>query len=145
MDTLFKQTEEHKFRIKKLETAEEKNITKLNELVQTDDRIVGHINLIDGKITALNEYREKLSTFKHLEQVDNMWEDIEAHTFCLSKLNKQNENLDIAIQKNKEDVEAKIQETNNVIESLTKKIKYMYLIAGGAAGLAIIELVLLLI
>ncbi len=145
VDTLFKQTEEHKFRIKKLETAEEKNITKLNELVQTDDRIVGHINLIDGKITALNEYREKLSTFKHLEQVDNMWEDIEAHTFCLSKLNKQNENLDIAIQKNKEDVEAKIQETNNVIESLTKKIKYMYLIAGGAAGLAIIELVLLLI
>ena len=145
VDTLFKQTEEHKLRIKKLETAEEKNITKLNELVQTDDRIEGHINLIDGKITVLNEYREKLSTFKYLEQVDNMWENIETHTLCLSKLNKQNENLDIAIQKNKEDVEAKIQETNNVIESLTKKIKYMYLIAGGAAGLAIIELVLLLI
>ncbi len=62
---------------------------------------------------------------------------------------KQNDAIVASVQKNKEEVEAKIaasiQETNNTIESLTKKIKYAYWIAGGAAGLAIIELLLLLL
>lgn len=53
------------------------------------------------------------------------------------------------IQKNKENVDGKILNiihTNNAnIESLTKKIKYAYWIAGGSAGLAIIELILLLV
>ena len=38
-----------------------------------------------------------------------------------------------------------IQTANAAIETLTKKVKYAYWIAGGTAGLAIIELILLLI
>lgn len=149
VDGIYKQTEDHKLRIKELEAANGKNTAKLNELAQTDDRILERIGSIDGKINRLNKYQEKLSSFEHLDEVDSIWEGVEKHMSCLAELNKQNENFGIAIQKNKEDVEAKIaaaiQETNSVVESLTKKIKYAYLIAGGAVGLAVIELLLRLL
>ncbi|WP_269088250.1 hypothetical protein [Streptococcus suis] len=38
-----------------------------------------------------------------------------------------------------------VQATNAVIEELTKKVKYAYWIAGGALGLAVIVLILLLV
>lgn len=37
-----------------------------------------------------------------------------------------------------------VQTPNVVVEALTKKVKYAYWIAGGSAGIAIIELILLL-
>lgn len=37
-----------------------------------------------------------------------------------------------------------VQTANVAIEALTKKVKYAYWIAGGSAGIAIIELILLL-
>ena len=65
-----------------------------------------------------NNQRKTLETLKKLEP--------------LSEIEKQN-------------IAASIQETSNTIESLTIKIKYVCCIAGGAAVLAIIELILLLL
>ena len=65
----------------------------------------------------------------------------------VNELEKRSEGFAALIQENKEEVNEKIsdalQATNTVIESFTKRIKYVYLIAGGSAGLAIIELILL--
>lgn len=148
VDGIWKQTEDHQLRIKELEVAEEKHIGKLEELVHTDGQILERIDSSGDEINRLKEYKEKLNSLSHLEDVDGIWEEVERHTTQLSELDKQNEGFVAAIQKSKEDIDSKIsnaiQETNITAESLTKRIKYAYWIAGGSAGLAIIELILLL-
>lgn len=148
VDKIWKQTEDHQLRIKDLERVGKIHTDKLDELVQADVRILERIDSNVGDINRLKEYKEKLSDISHLEDVDSMWKDIEEHTSQLTESKKRDEGLATAIQKNKEEVDEKIagavQTTNDAVESLTKKIKYAYLIAGGSAGLAIIELILLL-
>lgn len=149
VDEIWKQTEDHQIRISKVEQEGKSHTDKLNELVQADDIMRENIDLNAREINNLKEYKDKLGGISHLGDVDSIWKDVEGHTSLLTESEKRDEELATTIQKNKEDVEAKIaaatQETNNTIESLKKKIKYAYWIAGGAAGLAIIELLLLLL
>lgn len=99
-------------------------------------------------INDLNGYKEKLGSLSHLEDIDSIWKDVEEHTSQLIEREKRDEELAATIQKNKDEVDKKIAEAaqtaNAAVESLTKRIKYAYWIAGGSAGLAIIELILLL-
>ena len=96
-------------------------------------------------IKNLNESVNKFKDITHLDDVDSTWDTVKEHSGQLTQMEKQNEAIVTSVQENKEDVEAKIVEANNAIASLTQKIKYAYLIAGGTAGLAIIELILLLV
>lgn len=83
-----------------------------------------------------------------MEDVDSIWNDVEKHTFQLTESEKRDEELAATIQKHKEETDEKIadaeQTTNTAVETLTKRIRYAYLIAGSSAGLAIIEFILLL-
>lgn len=133
----------------KVEEITKKQDVKFSELLQKTDRAFERIDSNENEINQLNEYKEKLSSFSHLEDIDEIWENQTEHTTQISNFEKQNQELVTTIQKNKEEVDAKVEgiikEANNAVESLTKKIKYAYLVAGGAAGLAIIELILLLL
>lgn len=148
VDDIWKQTEDHQLRINELAKTEKKHTDKLDELVQADKIMLERMNSSDSDINRLKSYTERLSNMSHLEDIDSIWEDVEKHTSQLTDIEKQNEVLVATIQKNNEEADIKIadaiQETNNAVESLTKRIKYAYLIAGGSAGLAIIELILLL-
>lgn len=121
---------------------------KLDKLTQTDDRMFESISANTHNINILNEYKEKLSGISHLKDVDSIWQDVEKHTYQFTECEKKDEELTVAIQKNKDEADKSVadvvQSTNSVFESLTKKIKYAYWIAGGSAGLAIIELILIL-
>lgn len=137
--------------ITKLEAFKEE-VSALNHLMEVDEiwkQTEEHQTRINRVEQECKANTDKLSGISHLDDVDGMWNSVEEHTSKLIKCEKRDEELADAIQKNKEEVEAKIaasiQETNNTIESLTKKIKYAYWIAGGTAGLAIIELILLLV
>ena len=59
-------------------------------------------------------------------------------------LMQEHANLAVAVQRNKEAVHADVakatQETNNAIETLNQKIKYAYLVSGGSAAVAIVEI-----
>lgn len=148
VDDIWKQTEEYKLRIKDLERADEVHADKLGELAQEDSRILQRIDSNKGDINDLKEYKEKIGSISHLEDVDSIWEDVEEHTSQLTESKKKDEEFAATIQKNKEEVDERIAEaeqtTNTVFDNLTKRINYAYLIAGGSAGLAIIELILLL-
>ena len=89
-----------------------------------------------------------MSGISHLYDIDGMWNDIEDHTSKLIECEKRDVELTDTIQKNKEEVNEKIveavQAANVAVEILTKKVKYAYWIAGGSAGLAIVEMILLL-
>lgn len=111
---------------------------------QTEDHQI-RINRVEQECKANTD---KLSGISHLDDVDGMWNAVEEHTSKIIKCEKRDDELADTIQKNKEEVNENIAEAvqtaNAAIEVLTKKVKYAYLIAGGTAGLAIIELILLL-
>lgn len=98
-------------------------------------------------ITKLEAFKAEVSALNYLMEVDDIWKDVEEHTSKLVECEKRDAELAATIQKNKEEANENIAETvqtaNAAIETLTKKVKYAYWIAGGSAGLAIIELILL--
>lgn len=134
VDEIWKQTEDHRIRIDRVEQEGKSHIDKLNELVQADDIMRENIDLNAHEINSLKEYQDKLGGISHLDDIDSIWKNVEEHTSLLTESEKRDEELAVTIQ-----------ETNSTIESLTKKIKHAYWIAGGAAGLAIIELLVLLL
>lgn len=148
VDEIWKQTEDHQIRINRVEQEGKSHTDKLNELVQVDEKLRESINSNVRDINSLKEYKDKLGDISHLDDVDSIWKDVEEHTSQLIEREKRDEELAATIQKNKDEVDKNIadavQTTDAVIESLTKKVKYAYWIAGGSAGLAIIELILLL-
>ena len=118
---------------------------RLESLASENDKIAKRVSANEQDIKNLNESVNKFKDITHLDDVDSTWDTVKEHSGQLTQMEKQNEAIVTSVQENKEDVEAKIGEANNAIASLTQKIKYAYLIAGGAAGLAIIELILLLV
>lgn len=96
-------------------------------------------------LEELQKFKQKLDGYAHLEDIDKIWDTVKEHSDQLTEIEKQNEAIVTSVQKSKEDEEIKIAEVNNAIFSLTQKIKYAYLIAGGTAGLAIFELILLMV
>ena len=136
--------------ITKLETFREE-VSALNHLMEVDEiwkQTGEHQTRINRVEQECRTNTDKLSGISHLDDVDGMWNNVEEHTSKLIKCEKRDEELADAVQKNKEEVNENIAEAvrtaNAAIETLTKKVKYAYWIAGGTAGLAIIELILLL-
>ena len=133
---------------KKVEQESKSHTDKLNEFEQADDRMRERIDSNAHGISVLKEYKDKVCGITHLDDVDNIWKDVEVNTSKLVECKKRDEELAATIKKNKEEVDKNIadalQTVNDAVESLTKKVKYAYWIAGVSAGLAIIELILLL-
>ena len=77
-----------------------------------------------------------------------MWGDINTFKDNFNNVYNSLQNIETKIQNNKVEEDKKISEVMLMsdinIGLLMKKIKYAYWVAGGAAGLAIIELILLL-
>ena len=148
VDDIWKKTEEHRDSIEKLEQTDKIQTDKLDKLFQADSSLLQRIILNERDISSLKEYKEKLEDISHLENVDDIWKSVEDHTTELEKSKKREEEIAVVIQKNRDETDKKIadaaQTAEAAVESLTKRIKYVYLIAGGSAGLAIIELILLL-
>lgn len=147
VDEIWKQTEDHRIRLNRVEQEIKSHTDKMNELEHADDKMRESINTNAHNISILKGYKDKLSGISHLDDVDSTWKNVEEHTTKLVECERRDEDLAVTIQKNKEEVNDNIAEAvqtaNAAIESLTKKVKYAYWIAGGTAGLAIIELFLL--
>lgn len=99
-------------------------------------------------IETLLAFMENLSGLVHLTDVDDIWESVENHSTQLSELEKQSAEIKDIVQTNKDDTNATIagaiEQSNMAVEMLEKKIKYAYLIAGSAVGLAVVELIVIL-
>lgn len=148
VDSIWTCTEEQKFHLKEINRINEEQAGRLDALAQENGKIASRISENEETIKNLNEGINKFNSMAHLEDVDSTWNTVNEHSEQLIEIEKQNGDIVNSVQKNKEDVEAEIaaviQETTSTIETLTKKVKYAYWIAGGSAGLAIIELILLL-
>ena len=82
-------------------------------------------------------------------QLNQHIEKLEAIISFISELEKQRDKTNSIVQTNKESTDAAIasviEKNNTDIQMLTKKIKYAYILAGGSLGLAIIELIVILL
>ena len=147
VDDIWKKTEEHRDSIEKLEQTDKIQTDKLDKLFQADSSLLQRIILNERDISSLKEYKEKLEDISHLENVDDIWKSVEDHTTELEKSKKREEEIAVVIQKNRDETDKKIadaaQTSEAAVETLIKRIKYAYLIAGSSAGLAVIELILL--
>jgi predicted nucleic acid-binding Zn-ribbon protein len=145
VDKMWSCTEEQKHHLKEIDCISGEQAGRLESLASENDKIAKRVSANEQDIKNLNESVNKFKDITHLDDVDSTWDTVKEHSGQLTQMEKQNEAIVTSVQENKEDVEAKIVEANNAIASLTQKIKYAYLIAGGTAGLAIIELILLLV
>lgn len=101
-----------------------------------------------NSIIELDAFKTKVTALQHLLEIDDVWKQTEDHTLQLAENRKRDKELSTTIQNNKDEADKKIEDViqlaNTAVDSLTKRVKYAYLIAGGSAGLAIVELILLL-
>ena len=101
------------------------------------------------KLEAIISFISELEQIVHLQDIDEMWDSIELNSSQLSELEKQRDKTNSIVQTNKESTDAAIasviEKNNTDIQMLTKKIKYAYILAGGSLGLAIIELIVILL
>lgn len=147
--------------------------TQFDELKEHNDNLVESIRAdkaeLDERLAALSQnmteakelatenrklvekseaFRTEVSVLSHLMDVDGMWNNVEEHEDKLEQCEKRDKELTDAIQKNKEEANENIAEAtqtmNAAIEDLANKVRFAYWIAGASAGLAAIELVLLL-
>lgn len=99
-------------------------------------------------IEILLAFKDTLSSYEHLNDIDDIWNSNEVHSSQLSELEKQNEETKKLIQTNKELTNAAIasvvEKNDTAVQLLNKRIKYAYLLAGGSLGLALIELIMIL-
>ena len=101
------------------------------------------------KLEAIISFISELEQIVHLQDIDEMWDSIELNSSQLSELEKQRDKTNSIVQTNKESTDAAIasviEKNNTDIQMLTKKIKYAYILAGGSLGLAIIELIVIIL
>lgn len=145
VDKLWSLVEEQKLHLKDIDRINDEQTNQMESLSRENNKITDRVSTNEGSIKKLDESIKKINGMTHLKDVDSTWDTVKGHSEQLTEIEKHNEAIVTSVQKNKEDVEAKIVEANNAIASLTQKIKYAYWIAGGTAGLAIIELILLLV
>lgn len=137
--------------IKAALTVAEKKIVDLSKqsssLIERLESIQNMVSENKEDINILLGFTEKLSGIEHLMEVDDIWKQMEVCQLRIKGLEQTDEihmgKLDELAQAD-EKIADTVQKTNAVVASLTKRIKYAYLIAGGSAGLAMIELLLLL-
>ena len=150
-----KREEQFFINLKAIKEINDNIIIQHNELVKEHNELTKQLSEIDKNmenvsknITILKSFKDKLDKYKHLNDIDQIWKDIENHSSTLDESKKRDEILLSIIQKNKVEVNKHIiditQRTNDTLLSLTKKVKYTYWLTGSAIGLAIFELILLL-
>lgn len=149
IDQLWTYVEEQKRYLKEIDRIGTDQAERLETALQDVYNISKRVSASEKDIQNLHANINKVNGIAHLEDVDNIWTTVKEHSGILTKLEKQNEVTAYSVKKNKEEINENIvevvQATNAVIEELTKKVKYAYWIAGGALGLAVIVLILLLV
>lgn len=149
VDTIWNQTENHQLRIEELTIRSETHTAELKELNQRDDSIIVLMEANKTSINELNKYKEKLGSLDHLDDIDGIWNSLENHIKQLAEMEKQSGEIMDIIQIYKNDTSSAItsvsEQSNMAMEMLERKIKRGNLLAAGALGLALIELIVILV
>ena len=116
---------------------------QVNAFIEKVNQTTEHIN---NDITTLQQYRSVLESYKHLGDIDSIWNDVEEHKTDLVGLHHQIDAFISEVHTAETEIKESIQkmEKSNANAHLLyeKKIKIAYSIGGTAVGLSIIQFIL---
>jgi len=100
-------------------------------------------------LLILQNYHSELQSYKHLADIDSLWEDVERQKASILANKQEQITLTKEFYRNREEQQSSFNDINKRIEQderiVSSKIKTAYAIAAGAASLSIIQLVLRLV
>ena len=105
---------------------EVKKLPKIESIIETEQR----------KIEELEVLKTNLGKIEHIEDIDVIWDETENHKHEITNIEKSVENL----EKENQGLIGKIETIKNESD---KKIKTAYILAGSSMGLAIVELIIM--
>ena len=136
IDAIWNDVESHKANLADFHHQVDSFIEKVNH---TTERI-------NNDITALQQYRTLLETYKHLGDVDAIWNDVEDHKASITKLQDQMSHFISDVHTTTKEIKESIKslEKANTADHLQyeRKIKIAYYISGSAIGLSFINYLL---
>ena len=122
----------------------EDNITALKDNIEsTAQQLNDQIETIQGLI----DFRTKLESIEHLNDVDEFWQVLQEHSNAFVAIKEQEKVLEAYIKNNEKEFNTKVLElvqTNEIhVERLTKDLSKAYWIGVGALSLSIIEFIII--
>ena len=103
-----------------------------DKLQNAQQNIDKNVEIQKKVIEGLSQFKTRIDSYRHLEDIDNMWNDLEKIENSLYILEE--------YQKKIEDLETSLQATQNENMSLSKKLNMSYLLGGGALILGIFNI-----
>ncbi|MBL3890791.1 hypothetical protein IRV22_24365 [Bacillus cereus] len=107
---------------------------------QIDD-INNSIKLQGQAVAALNQFKEALN-YKHLEDIDQLWEDSQKFKTEVKLLEEKVEGLENHLYVAKQQMNEDKTNYESQINTLFKKTKFAYVLAGGSIGIVLIQFML---
>ena len=136
VDDIWSNVEQHK-----------KNLTELHQQLDGITKEISEASKqFSSDIAALQDHKSQLEAYKHLEDVDDIWGNVEQHKKDLTELHQQLEYYATEYHDDRKDIQSSIEtiigenvQSNN---SINKKIKVAYIVAGFSVALTIAQFVL---
>ena len=122
------------------------NQQELSAKINDDIRVLSDLlNKQTESINVLNETRDVIMGLEHLVDMDSMYDDLAQHANDIVALREKAEKQQLLIANLESSLKDKDEIINKLELSISSKIKMAYFLVGGAAGLAVIELILILL
>ena len=134
----------------KEQTAEIESLTiNLQEVDKEFLLLKQKLEEISNKLEFVSDYVNELRTYDHLKDIDVIWEESEKQKLKMDSFEKRIDDIREFATTVKDITNEKISviesKHNDTVQKLYSKISTLYLIAGGALGMAIVELIILMI
>ncbi|UPG61650.1 hypothetical protein [Metabacillus endolithicus] len=90
----------------------------------------------------MKQFKEELNKYNHLEDIDELWEDSRKSKAVVKSLEKKVEGLENNLYVAKQQINEEKTNYESKINTLSKKMKIAYALAGGSIGITLIQFVL---
>ena len=118
---------------------------KIKSVYTQIENINNLIKVQGEEIRDLNQFKEELDKYKHLGDIDQLWEESQKSKGEVNTLHEKVEELENHLYIAKQQMNDDKTTYESQINTLFKKTKNVYVLAGGSIGIALIQFVLSLL
>lgn len=139
-----KEIREHQSKLERLNSSSIQHQDELDILSKSQNETKEYAEINRSSIIELKAFKNDVKSIVHIVDVDSMWEQGNELKTDLVKVNSRIGDLKDKTTEIDKKIADNADEMQDKVDSLMTKLKYAYCIAGGALGLAVIELILVL-
>ena len=115
------------------------NIDSINEQISDFKKTV---KVQANEVEALNQFIEMIRKYKHLKDIDQIWEDVQKSKSEAKSLKVEVDDLEERLFETKQQMGEDKTNYESQINTLFKKTKIAYALAGGSIGIALLQFLL---